>query len=357
MKASHVVLAGACALAAAGCSGMKELQSRAWTVEPEPAAVRHGMDAPSMYLIGRHFHRQGRYELAVTAYRDALAKAQGELAGQVRNALAVTYAAQGRYDAAVVELKAAVAADPDVAYLQSNLGYAYLLRGDNDEALQVLEAAARLHPGHAGTQRNLRAALARTGRTAEPARPAALAPAARIESTSVTHHTGVKRTGADARRARDPGLITIQAVSPGVYELREPARAASPAVPVTAPLQAMPVKPYRLEVSNGNGVGGLAHRVAARLKALGVSAVRLTNQVPPHRLTEVQYAEGYAAEAARLAATLNQRALMVASDRLRADIHVRLVLGADAPSVVALFEPAPAQRADMVAALAGTGRR
>lgn len=355
MNASQVLVIGACALAAAGCSGLKELQSRAWKVEPEPAAVRHGMDAQSMYLIGRHFHRQGRYELAVTAYRDALAQAQGELAGQVRNALAVTYAAQGRYDAAIVELKAAVAADPDVAYLQSNLGYAYLLRGDDGEALRVLQEAARLHPDHAGTQRNLRAALARMGRAAESPQPADRAPSARLAPAALTHTAG-KRPGPDARSARDPSL-TIQAVSPGVYELREPARAAAPAVPVSEPLQGIPAKPYRLEVSNGNGVGGLAHRVAARLRTLGVNAVRLTNQVPPHRLTEVQYAQGYAAEAARLAATLNQRALMVASDRLRADIHVRLVLGADAPSVVALFEPAAAPRADMVAALNETGRR
>jgi Flp pilus assembly protein TadD len=54
------------------------------------------------------------------------------------NALGVVYAMVGRYDDAVVELKAAIELKPGRAYLHSNLGYALMLKGANWEALSPL---------------------------------------------------------------------------------------------------------------------------------------------------------------------------------------------------------------------------
>ncbi|HVL34517.1 MAG TPA: LytR C-terminal domain-containing protein, partial [Burkholderiales bacterium] len=144
-----------------------------------------------------------------------------------------------------------------------------------------------------------------------------------------------------ARIAPAPGVRLIE-VAPHVYELKLPPRPIAarplPPLPQAEPPAPLPERRFRLEVSNGNGVPGLAARVSARLRAAGVAGARLTNQ-PPYRqaATEIQYREGYALEAERLAALLRQEVRLVASPRLRAATDVRLVLGHDAPTETALI--------------------
>ena len=99
------------------------------------------------------------------------------------------------------------------------------------------------------------------------------------------------------------------------------------------------IKPFRLEVSNGNGITGMARRVAARLESTGVKTVRLTNQLPFQQAsTEIQYREGYLAEAKRISAAFQVPMSVVKHDALRNDIDVRLVLGKNVSSEAALFE-------------------
>jgi hypothetical protein len=102
---------------------------------------------------------------------------------------------------------------------------------------------------------------------------------------------------------------------------------------------ALPAKTFRLEVSNGNGKTGMAKRVAERLREAGMDPRRLTNQIPWQRATEIQFSEGYALEAARLAGLLQHRVLTVRNDGLRKDMKVRLVLGKDIRDELALVAP------------------
>jgi hypothetical protein len=107
---------------------------------------------------------------------------------------------------------------------------------------------------------------------------------------------------------------------------------------------ARPSRAYGLEVSNGNGITGMAQRVSGLLATVGLPKARLTNQPPyAQRLTEIQFRDGHAGAAASLGARLPNHpvATAVAPDRLRADIDVRLVLGRDLPADVALVEPDP----------------
>lgn len=162
------------------------------------------------------------------------------------------------------------------------------------------------------------------------------------------------------------GLINVQPgaamgliqVAPNIYELR------SPVAPVRRPVATEPptvqpevsaslagVPPFRLEVSNGNGTAGMARRVAKTLRQAGLTPVRLTNQKPYQRITEIQYGPGYALEAARLAALLRQQAMMIRSDKLRPDIKVRLVLGRDVKDETALLGvPADAYKTNLASA-------
>jgi hypothetical protein len=150
----------------------------------------------------------------------------------------------------------------------------------------------------------------------------------------------------------------LMQVAPGIYELRAPAAPVrTPAATEVAAAQprvtaaATQVQAFRLEVSNGNGTAGMARRVADHLRHAGMAPVRLTNQKPYQRVTEIQYGAGYVQEAAQLAALMHQQALMIRSDKLRPDIKVRLVLGRDVKDETALLEPpAVAQHAQVASA-------
>lgn len=160
------------------------------------------------------------------------------------------------------------------------------------------------------------------------------------------------------------GDIKITAVAPGIFQLQAPAAVQRPAAatalaaksnsgvksqqtrsqPVAAPalgtkdLAAPSISRVRLEVSNGNGVTGLAKRVSEKLREFEHYVARLTNQRPPQSATSVEYRDGYIEEAASIAADLQKPVALVPSDNLRRDIHVRLVLGRDIRSNLAFFE-------------------
>ena len=69
-------------------------------------------------------------------------------------------------------------------------------------------------------------------------------------------------------------------------------------------ITAVPVaQRYRLEVSNGNGVTGMAKRVGQMLAVTGLPQARLTNQKPfVQQFTEIQHRDGYESAAIALRA-------------------------------------------------------
>jgi len=109
------------------------------------------------------------------------------------------------------------------------------------------------------------------------------------------------------------------------------ARTAVPASPAA--------KPFRIEVSNGNGVTGMARKVAGFLGGEGYSGARLTNQKPFQvSSSQVQYRSGYREQAPSLVSTLPGHSTLVQANDLRGDISIRVVLGKDLAGNVAYFE-------------------
>jgi hypothetical protein len=137
--------------------------------------------------------------------------------------------------------------------------------------------------------------------------------------------------------------MKVVQVAPNVYELRERLAAATQAVDAIRSAMA-DIKPddagkLRIEVSNGNGVTGMARKVGRFLHGGGYPAARLTNQKPFRvKLTQIQYRDGYQAQAQRLQSSLPGQPAMILSHDMRADIGVRLVLGKDIAWNVAYFE-------------------
>jgi Tfp pilus assembly protein PilF len=351
-----IALSVVCAFSMAGCAGLSQKQAEQPPAAQPLRAAHHGpVTAEGMYRLGRYWEGQGRVAQAIVAYSEALKR--DPLLVEAYTRLGMALASQRRYEEAVRQFQAAAVLEPQAASAHNNLGYAYLLSGSTEQAVKAFEEARRLDPGHEKARENLRIARAKAGETS--ARPAvAQAPRAVIHG--------------DGEPANDLRLVEVM---PHVFELKAPARKSAiesrplPAVPHnTSAIEARPLKPllqkasaaapargFRLEVSNGNGVLGLAKRVAGRLAQAGVPATRLTNQRPfAQARTEIQYRAGYAAEAARLAGKLQRPVNVAPSTHLADHVDVRLVLGKDAPTESALL--VPRSERTMTAGVAGGAR-
>lgn len=343
--------------------------------------------AVAYYQVARYHEARGELDYAAAAYERS--RALDPSFYEATNALGVVHARQGKLDQAIAELQSAVQQAPAAGHIYNNLGYAYYLKARYVDAITAFQKAGELDPGNARPQRNLALVYDKTGQRDKAAlamaKAASLAPrptpgadasvTAAQETTkrapaaapvsapvaAVMTRQGDSTLSAAARR--EPGgpassrsgtptaVGGLVAVAPNIYELR------IPPAPVVVPVQDVTrtilpavsahetaasrvrIKPFRLEVSNGNGSTGMAHRIAGNLKAAGLNPVRLTNQIPWRRVSEIQFTEGYAAEAAHLAGMLGQDVLTIRNDRLRSDIKVRLVLGKDVQREAAFVMP------------------
>lgn len=257
-------------------------------------------------------------------------------------ALAQALATQGRYAEAVALLEAEAGRHPSAALL-GNLGYAYYLDGRLLPALGALERACLLEPGNAVAWERLAALLetvGESGRALEAMRQAralreaaaaaaaapanAAAPAGTMTLTPPPASPATPPPGQGTAAGPGPdlwpagmarvevrqvgaGLVEVAHVAlpppPGARPAPRPAHQGAPRpAPTLAPLSAPQAAPQprrhaaqhgasvaaapageratRLEVSNGNGVRGMAAAVARRLREEGVQVVRLTNTIP-----------------------------------------------------------------------------
>ena len=192
----------------------------------------------------------------------------------------------------------------------------------------------------ASPERNMAAPLAATPlASAKPALAMALP-----EKPSVARSAPEQLTALPNSR-EIAGHMELVKLNANVYELRarvaaEPAAAPlQPAAPVVAAVapkpavqavaQADKVRMARLEVSNGNGVTGMARRFRNLLGQIGIPVERLSNSKPYKQVaTTIQYSPGFEKQAASLQKALQGKA-QLASQQL-ASSDVRLVLGKDA---------------------------
>lgn len=325
LSSIHAGLLGTALVAtAAGCSnlGGKAL------LQPEATPVsltRHGIDhGGAHYALGRYFQGQQRYDQAIEAYL-AVLDADPDHA-EAHNALGVIHAIQGRHALAEKELRTALSLAPRAAHIHNNLGYALLRQGSAAAAAAAFEEALRLDPAYARAADNLRIARAQLPGTAPQGRSAALAPP-KGQGGGVPSPT--------------PSLDTVprlSQVAANIYQLEMPVARPQAAKVVPIPQPGQPG--VRLEVANGNGVGGLAKQASRYLKARGYGTLtHITNQKPyGQKLTEIQFRPGFERHASELQALLAGKGVATQTSRLRQDVEIRLVLGQDLRRAAALAE-------------------
>ncbi|MES2758075.1 MAG: LytR C-terminal domain-containing protein [Pseudomonadota bacterium] len=322
------------------------------------AALPAFAQADQAYLAGRNAHLAQRADDALAAYRAALLVDPAHVNAQ--NGLATLYAEQGQYARAIALWQALTAAAPATtasAYLFSNLGYAHLLNGAAAAAVVALEKACLLDPLSHRAWRHLGNALEKLGQHERAQHM--LQQAAGLESHDFkVDYTAAQRSGVAA--AIDTAVAASQAVetypladlrpgSGGIFELRRAGGAESAAteappdsdpVPASAaPAKALAARepaapPARtpvnttLEIRNGNGVTGMARRLARKLGDASIRVARLSNHKGFNiEHTRIEYQPGFREAALRLAERFDDAALVEVAAGEKVD--VRLVLGRD----------------------------
>lgn len=307
--------------------------------------------AEENYLLGRGHQLELRPQQAFAYYLAALRAAPSHV--DANNGLAALYAAQGQLALAIPiwERLAAAAHGADSAYLLVNLGHAYLLDGDAARAQGVLEQACLRDPLNPRAWEHLGAALGRLGqheRAQAMLRQAGTLRGHDIKSDyAVARGAGLAAIDGALKAAQDGegqwARTEISQEAGGIFVLSRteagapPARAAAPQHAASAgdgASQINVVSPGNFagnvlfEISNGNGVTGMARALSGEVGQGSTHKVRLTNQKGfAVRHTRVEYKTRFKLQAAELAARYGAARMVQVGPSGRAD--VRLVLGRD----------------------------
>lgn len=277
--------------------------------------ISHGTSNPdALYAIGRYFQGQHRYDKAEESYKSLVDKYPGHV--DAMNALAVMYALQGFHDQAEQYFMKAIGLAPTASHLHNNLGYQYSREGRLEEAEIALLKAIQLDEGNQRARSNLDQVKAMQFRLSPRGAPS-------LSPTPMTFD--------------DVGSLAIDEPSPpdaaGRFQLLEVAPQTYMLTEVQTKKVEMKMRP-RLEVTNGNGVTGMARHTAAQLSGVGYGVSRVTNQKGFRQVfTEIQYRPEFEWQAQQLQETIGIAVVMSANSRLRRDVEVRIVLGKDLQSM------------------------
>jgi hypothetical protein len=303
------------------------------------------------YLRGRNLHLARRYDEAIAAYQAALRADAGHV--NARNGLAIAYAEQRDFAKAIpiwreLTRGATMSSGPETAFLFNNLGYAYFLNGQYDEASVALEKACLLNPLNDRAWQYLGETLQKLGQEERAQQMLRQASALRVHDPRADYaQTGQSTKSPALAQAlasppaydREWSFVEVINKPGGMLELRRVAPAAAAAKPAAGPVKTSvdkaaadktPPAIAKLEISNGNGRQGMARQLSRQLRDPAVKVVRITNEKGfGVRQTRIEYRPAFRSVAERLAERLGSGLPIEAPDGSRAD--VRLVIGRDLP--------------------------
>ncbi|HWJ94306.1 MAG TPA: tetratricopeptide repeat protein, partial [Telluria sp.] len=313
---------------------------------PEQGAVRNADDA---YVAGRNHHLARRYEDALRAYKAALALDPGHV--NARNGVATIYAERRAFAQAIpiwrgITDEVAMSSGPASAYLFSNLGYAYFLSGDYENAALTLEKACLRDPLNPRAWHHLGETLQKLGqeqRAQDMFRQAAALQQHDLRADYAAAGASAAVPAIDAalkvgeRPEGEWGGTEIVTRVDGLLELKRTAPAGVPAQVQTLPVPApgAPARPEAalpavalLEIRNGNGVNGMAKALKLKIDDPGIKVVRLTNEKGFNvAQTRVEYQGPFRAAAEQLARRFDNAGVVEVDNCRKTDM--RLVIGRD----------------------------
>lgn len=304
----------------------------AWTAKPL-LDIRHGMAAAAAhYQLGRYQEAHGQKAAAIASYERAVAADPGH--PDALDALGALHAERGDLGRAADVYRRLAESSPKRAHLLNNIGHALALQGRHGEAVDAFRQALAISPEYERAWVNLVRA-ARAGGMAEVAalaeRRLLVPPAESMQAAAAAGKPAADElpggSGAESGplAAEAPAIFRQETTPQGSAPLA--ALATPPSVPVISSGNALAA---RIELANGNGIGGFAAGVRLQLRDWGIGVVRLTN-FPGFgvRRSVIEYRAGFAGEAALLQSRLGGSVAVREATAARPGTDLRLILGAD----------------------------
>lgn len=340
-KIKKLTLVLGSALALGGCASYYKNDSLAdFNIKPV-MQVQHSSSSPKiMYLLGRYHQGKINYKKAIAAYEKALATDPNYV--EVHNGLGVIYSVQGKHGLAVQHFQKAISLEPEATYLHNNLGYAYLVQGRETDAAESLQLALKIDPGNKQARSNLAITFERVGlhdnaailrlATPEPQKPS-VKPTASLRNTTTVNVTGITT---DVSQAQDETGTKLIQIAPNVYEYESIKQ--DPLLALLSEQAPVLHKDVRIEVSNGNGVTGMAKKVSGFFQKNGFAKARLTNhQTFTQPQTTIYYQTGNQEQANQINQMLPEQVNVLENNNLHANVQVKVLLGQDISRQVAYF--------------------
>ena len=323
--------------------------------------VRHSSEqtAATYYQLGKYHQERGNIDLARDSYKHSLSLDSRQL--DARNALATIYSQQGKFDEAKALLLELIAEYPLVAHPYNNLGYVYFIEGNYEAAVKTLKHALIFDKKNERTLNNLHAAELAQARVDEAVTPVAKGAGdisvavavavvvdtepALVDIGNATKTTQIKAISLvtvpdEVKSASKDATLQMTLLEEKKRVELTPLLTSSSAnsldLEITAPANSTTAKQARVEVSNGNGVSGMAKWMGGFLGRQGIAVSRLTNEHPFTReITKIQYQAGFKESAQALQQALHGDAQLMPINQATDRIDVRLVLGQDAIAKIA----------------------
>ena len=318
-------------------------------------------DAEAKYQMARYFQKQNKHKLAIEELKEVILI--DPFFAKAYNALGVSYDQLREFKNAIHFYKLAIKIDPNLDYVYNNLGFSYLLRGDYGRAIDTFHKAIKLDEKNKRFRNNLGLAYAKKGEyeqalaqfritgdevSANHKLGQILYKEGKYElagkynalssQTKVSSHTAPSSVSSDGIE-KDPQPEMLQ--EPIIHESRTPQKQDE----VTAELKRMDFDTkssqnnysettsisknrlpsienseevneisnrenhiskdytveFEIEISNGNGVDGMAKRLGNYLTQKGFKVTRLRNARSfNHETTKIFYYNGYAQDVSRL---------------------------------------------------------
>lgn len=357
LKVKRLVWMIGCVSVMGGCTLYQSRDKQALSIRPVMEVKHAAGGSEAIYRLGRYYQGKVNYTEAIAAYEKALTTDPGHV--EAHNGLGVSYSLQGQHQLALQHLRKAIALSPMATHLHNNLGYAHMVRGEKSEAAAAFEQALRFDPGNRQALSNLAAVYQKAGlhdkaamltvtRPESISAPAAMSAIALTPAPSATKSATVKTATVEKQEAQHGINARLVQVTPNIFEFRMTEADSMMAVlagqiagKLVAPQNSLnpDSKSARIEVSNGNGVTGMARQVAGFLEQSGFAKARLTDRQPLQQAqTEIHYRPGSYVLAGQIGQMMPKRTAMMESYNLRKDIEVRVLLGKDLASEVAYFD-------------------
>lgn len=330
-----------CALALNGCAlpfQSKVASVNDMEVRPVERISHAGYKPKIMYLLGRYYQGKVQYRKAIEAYHNAIALKSDYV--EAHNGLAVIHAIQGDFDLSFEHFSRALEIEPGASYLHNNLGYAYLIQGNEYEAAESFRMALQMDPENDQARTNLVTASNRLGVGVEEL--IASGSPKSVESIpsafSATQQNEIPELSQTISHSYEFNHLETTLAKPSVEQ--EGADFSKESASVEKQYSGIPqFAALRIEVSNGNGITGMAREVSHFLERYGAEDTRLTNhQTFYYPETEIYFRSGSAQHASLLNQVLPKPVKMIESNELRSDIQVKILLGNDFSNEAAYFK-------------------